>query len=183
MQVPRDPRFMTTAGEFDPNRFSKSYAFLAENHKTELSTLKETLARARKLLSSSPRDLRAEREAEVHRLEQAVKRAESLVNRDKLQAVEREALGQVKKVEREGRAQGKGQWHLKRGEKQKVVMQARYEALAKEGGQRAVKKAIEKKQKKVSQKEKRSRPYAKGEFSGGGDRQGGGDRPFKRRRV
>jgi len=49
------------------------------------------------------------------------------------------------------------------GEKQKLIMQARYEALAKEGGQRAVKKAIEKKQKKESQKEKRSRPYAKGE--------------------
>lgn len=173
---------MPTTGEFDPNRFTKSYAFLAESHKTELSTLKETLACARKLLSSSPRDLRAEREAEVYRLEQAVKRAESSVNRDKLQAVERDALSQVKKAEREGRAQGKGAWHLKRGEKQMLVVQARYEALAKEGGQRAVKKAIEKKQKKVSQKEKRSRPYAKGEFSGGGGGQGG-DRPFKRRRV
>jgi ribosomal RNA-processing protein 36 len=64
------------------------------------------------------------------------------------------------------------------GEKQKVIVQARYEALAKEGGQRAVKKAIEKKQKKESQKEKRSRPYAKGEYSGKD-----GDRPAKRRRV
>jgi ribosomal RNA-processing protein 36 len=40
-------------------------------------------------------------------------------------------------------------------------MKARYEALAKEGGARAVKKAILKKQKKVSQSEKRSRPYKK----------------------
>lgn len=46
-------------------------------------------------------------------------------------------------------------------------MQARYEAVAKEGGQRAVKKLIEKKQKKESQKEKRSRPYAKGEGDSG----------------
>lgn len=53
-------------------------------------------------------------------------------------------------------------------------MQARYEALAKEGGQRAVKKAIEKKQKKESQKEKRSRPYQKGEYSS--------EPPAKRRR-
>lgn len=51
------------------------------------------------------------------------------------------------------------------GEKQKLVMRARYEALAKEGGQRAVKKVIEKRQKKESQKEKRSRPYAKGQES------------------
>jgi len=55
-----------------------------------------------------------------------------------------------------------------------VVVQARYEALAKEGGQRAVKKAIEKKQKKESQKEKRSRPYQKGEYSS--------EPPAKRRR-
>jgi len=39
-----------------------------------------------------------------------------------------------------------------------LVVKARYEALAKEGGQRAVKRAIEKKQKKIGQKEKRSRP-------------------------
>jgi ribosomal RNA-processing protein 36 len=34
--------------------------------------------------------------------------------------------------------------------------------LAAEGGKRAVKKAIEKKQKKIGQKEKKSRPFAKG---------------------
>ena len=46
-------------------------------------------------------------------------------------------------------------------DQQQLVMKARYEALAKEGGARAVKKAILKKQKKVSQSEKRSRPYKK----------------------
>ena len=48
-------------------------------------------------------------------------------------------------------------WHA--ADQQQLVMKARYEALAKEGGARAVKKAILKKQKKVSQKEKRSRPF------------------------
>jgi ribosomal RNA-processing protein 36 len=37
-------------------------------------------------------------------------------------------------------------------------MKARYDALAAEGGRNAVRKAIEKKQKKISQKDKRSRP-------------------------
>jgi ribosomal RNA-processing protein 36 len=46
-------------------------------------------------------------------------------------------------------------------DQQQLVMKARYEALAKEGGARAVKKAILKKQTKVSQSEKRSRPYKK----------------------
>lgn len=38
-------------------------------------------------------------------------------------------------------------------------MKARYDAIASNGGKRAVKKAIEKKQKKQNQKEKRSRPF------------------------
>jgi ribosomal RNA-processing protein 36 len=41
------------------------------------------------------------------------------------------------------------------------LVRARFEALA-AGGDRAVKKAIEKKQKKISQKEKKSRPFARG---------------------
>jgi len=176
--IPRDPRFLPMTGEFSADKFQQSYSFLAENHKKELSALREALKQARKLLSSSPRDLRSEREHEVHRLEQAIKRAESLVNKDRLDQVQRDALGKIKKEEVAKRTQGKGEWHLKRGEVQKVVVQARYEALAKEGGQRAVKRAIEKKQKKESQKEKRSRPYAKGEFSAKDS-----DRPVKRRRV
>ena len=46
-------------------------------------------------------------------------------------------------------------------EQRQLMMKARYEALAKEGGAQAVKKAMLKRQKKVSQSEKRSRPYKK----------------------
>lgn len=106
---------MPTAGEFSADKFQKSYGFLADNHKTELSALRETLKQARKLLASSPRDLRSEREREVYRLEQAVKRAESMVNRDRLQQVEREALSKVKKEEQQKRTQGKGEWWMKKG--------------------------------------------------------------------
>ncbi|KAF8961000.1 hypothetical protein BDZ97DRAFT_1905681 [Flammula alnicola] len=152
-------------------KIPKSYGFLSDNHKNELATLRETLKQARKLLASSPRELRSEREHEVYRLEQAVKRAESMVNRDRLDQVQRDALSKVKKEELEKRSHGKGEWYLKRGEKQKLVVEARYEASPS-------RKAIEKKQKKESQKEKRSRPYAKGEFSGSRE-----ERPAKRRRV
>lgn len=44
-----------------------------------------------------------------------------------------------------------------------MVMEARYEALAEEGGKRAVKKAIEKRQKKIGQREKRRRPQIREE--------------------
>ena len=62
------------------------------------------------------------------------------------------------------------------------MLKARYEALAKEGGQRAVKKAIEKKQKKINQKEKRSRPYRKDE-SRKREGEAPADRPSKRARI
>lgn len=52
-------------------------------------------------------------------------------------------------------------------------MKARYEEIASTGGKRAVKKAIEKKQKKISRKEKKSRPFT---ASRSGDNAGGGQK-------
>lgn len=84
-------------------------------HEEELKTLRENLKRARKLLTNSPRDLRAEREAEVERLERAVKRAESAVNKDRREKVEMEALSKAAKEERDRRKQGKKAWFMKDG--------------------------------------------------------------------
>jgi len=71
--------------------------------------------------------------------------------------------------------------HCAIAEKRQLLVKARYDALAAEGGKRAVRKAIEKKQKKVGQKEKKSRPFGskpppsrKRPF--GGTRDGGGGR-------
>lgn len=72
---------------------------------------------------------------------------------------------------------------VNKAEKKNLVMQARFEALAKEGGQKAIRKAIEKKGKKMSQKERRSRPYSKEQ---NGKRDGEalvGGRSSKRTRV
>ena len=84
-------------------------------HAQELATLRESLKRARKMLASSPRDLRAAREGEVLRLERAVKRAESVVHRDRREAVEAGALARARQDEREKRRQGKGAWYMKDG--------------------------------------------------------------------
>ena len=105
---------MAAPGKQDVEAFQKRYSFLSDYHKTELGTLKENLARARKLLRSSPRDLREEREEEVQRLERALKRSETLVNRDKREEIERKALDEVKRQEREQRKQGKGEWYMKK---------------------------------------------------------------------
>jgi ribosomal RNA-processing protein 36 len=81
----------------------------------ELVALRDNLKRARKLLASSPRHLRQEREAEVERLALAVKRGESSVNRDKRERVEREALSAITKEERDKRQKGKKSYWLKNG--------------------------------------------------------------------
>ena len=82
-------------------------------HVEELKTLKENLKRAQKLLRSSPKDLRHEREEEVERLTRAVKRAESTVNKDRREAIESAALEKAQKEEKERRKAGKRAWHMK----------------------------------------------------------------------
>ncbi|KAI0094842.1 hypothetical protein BDY19DRAFT_914872 [Irpex rosettiformis] len=188
--VPRDPRFLHSSGTFDSTRFRSQYGFLSEMHQSELGTLKENLKRARKLLVTSPRILRPEREGEVQRLERAVKRAESTVNKDKKEQTEENALKKVRQEEKEKRIAGKGAWYMKDADKRKLFTRAKYDALAEAGGRSAVRKAIEKKQRKVDQKEKKKRPFSPGESRGpNGKRpslsnnQSRGGRPSKRQRM
>ncbi|KAI1797947.1 hypothetical protein LXA43DRAFT_982743 [Ganoderma leucocontextum] len=178
--VPRDPRFLQVTGEFDAKRFQNQYGFLSDMHQEELGTLRDNLKRARKLVTNSPRDLREEREAEVDRLERAVKRGESLVNKDRRDKVELEALRKVAKEERDKQKQGKAAWYMKDADKKELLLRAKYDALAETGGRGAVRKAIEKKQKKVNQKEKKRRPFAPGPPSG--SRNGAGEGPARLKR-
>ena len=115
LQVPRDPRFLSVTGEFSSDRFRSQYGFLSEMHQGELSTLRENLKRARKLLASSPRDLREERAQEVQRLERTVKRAESTVNKDRMDRIEQSALQKARQEERGKQQEGKKAWFMKKG--------------------------------------------------------------------
>ncbi|KAF9457058.1 hypothetical protein BDZ94DRAFT_1203379 [Collybia nuda] len=163
----RDPRFLPLAGEFSGEKFHQHYGFLVESHKTELKALQTNLQHARKILASSPQGLLSERQQEVRRLELAVKRAESIVNNDRRNKVEREAFAKVAQEEKSKRKGGKAGWWLKESEKRELLVRARYDALVVEGGKRAVQKAIGRKQKKIGQKEKKSRPFQAGPQLGG----------------
>ena len=69
-------------------------------------------------------------------------------------------------------------------EKKELLTRAKFEALAESGGRGAVKKAIEKKQKKINQKEKKKRPYVPGEHGKRPSRLAQTDsRPNKRQRM
>ena len=118
---PRDPRFLPLAGEFSAEKFHSNYGFLLEARQNELKTLKEDLKRARRVLSSAPRDRRTERENEVKRLELAVQRTESLVDKDRQDKIRMSALQKAAKEEQEKRKQGKRGWWMKKG-KQMFLM-------------------------------------------------------------
>lgn len=62
---------------------------------------------------NSPQNSFDERDKEVKRLELAVKRAESMVNKDRQDMTEREALLKLTSEEKEKRNQGKQHWWLK----------------------------------------------------------------------
>ncbi|PSS37671.1 hypothetical protein PHLCEN_2v495 [Hermanssonia centrifuga] len=181
--VPRDPRFLHITGEFSADKFRSQYGFLSDMHEEEMKTLKDNLKRARKMLASSPAHLREEREFEVQRLERALKRAESTVNRDKRERVEQSALSKVRQEEREKQKQGKGAWYMKDADKKELFVRAKFDALASSGGRTAVKRAIEKKQLKVNQKEKKRRPFAPGQGAKRPSSSQDGPRQSKRQRV
>ncbi|KAF8133799.1 hypothetical protein EV363DRAFT_1161765 [Boletus edulis] len=160
---PRDPRFMHATGGYDPSKFKQQYEFLSDLRHDELATLRGHVKRARKLLANSPSHLRAEREGEVERLELAMKRAESTVNMNNKERIEFKALQSARQTEKEKRKQGKAEWWISRSAKKQLLSKARLDAIASDGGKRAVKKAIEKKQKKINQKEKKMRPFPRSE--------------------
>jgi len=54
---------------------------------------------------------------------------------------------------------GKGAWFLKEGEKKRAVLKARFEGM----GRGEARKAMERRQKRNAQKEKKARPWAKGD--------------------
>jgi ribosomal RNA-processing protein 36 len=101
-------------GNFSTQKFKTNYGFLTDLYINELNTLKHSMKLARKLLSSAPRDLRPRYEQEIERLNLAVKRAESAVNKDKRELVELDAMKRAVAEERQKRQQGKGAWWMKR---------------------------------------------------------------------
>ncbi|KAG9125149.1 rRNA biogenesis protein rrp36 [Ceratobasidium sp. 392] len=180
--IARDPRFAPISGELSQPHFSRAYSFLPELQKSEAATLRESLAKARKQ--------RAAPET-IDKLERALKRAESALERARREEREREVLAKAKKEEKAKRQEGKGAWFLKKSEKRNMLLQAKFDDLAASGGQNAVRKAIDKRKKKLTQKEKKARPFSKAQAraftqsqsldEGGRRENSGGDR--KRRRM
>ncbi|KAG8844068.1 rRNA biogenesis protein rrp36 [Tulasnella sp. 330] len=175
----RDPRFSALSGELSAEKYAKSYGFINELQVQEAKTLRENIRTMRKELQQQQHQRNTnttteiptlslrqmERtEKEINQLQRNLKRVESLIQRSKQNARERDVLKKLKREENEKRAAGKKDWYLKDSEKKKILLRAKFDDLAKEGGQRMITTVLEKKQKKIAQQEKKARPYARGEF-------------------
>ncbi|CAE6467711.1 unnamed protein product [Rhizoctonia solani] len=150
----RDPRFAPLSGQLSQPEYSRAYSFISDLQKNEAETLRASLAKARKQ--------RAPWET-IESLERALRRAESGVEKAKRDEREREALEKARKEEKEKQKAGKGACHLIicTAEKRELLLKAKFDDLAASGGQNAVRKAIDKRKKKITQKEKKARPFSK----------------------
>ncbi|WVQ66082.1 uncharacterized protein L199_004260 [Kwoniella botswanensis] len=177
----RDPRFSSvSAGNLDAHLHSASYSFLPSMLKEELTALKTALAQAQKIERTCPWAEKAARTAEREKIELDLGRVRTRLVKSQNEERERNVLAKMKKEEREKREQGKGAWYMKKSEKRDLLLKSKFESLEAQGGKSAVKKAMEKKRKKIASKEKKSRPFAKGSGGGAGGGEGGAR---KRQRI
>ncbi|MCJ1445511.1 MAG: rRNA biogenesis protein rrp36 [Stictis urceolatum] len=137
----RDPRFSALSGHVDQNKLEKNYKFLDDYRASEVADLK---ARFKKEGNVQAKE-RLKREIRVMEdKERARKRAEE----------ERNVVREHKKQERERVKDGKKPYFLKKGEVKKQVLVKRFEGM----GEKKAEKAMERRRKKKTQKERRGMP-------------------------
>lgn len=201
----RDPRFSNLSGpEVNSGLFQRSYGFVSDMQSSELSTLKATLSKLRKLeanhagpkaTSERAMNIRAERE----QVERTLKREEAKAAERSRRQREREVLGKFKAENEERVKQGGKRFYLKESDKRKMMLEDKFARLAKgkqRGGaagdsteqqgalpasssSKALRKAIDKRRRKNAAKERKSMPFLEAGRRGGG---GEGSWPIPQRR-
>ncbi|KAB5594065.1 RRNA biogenesis protein RRP36 [Ceratobasidium theobromae] len=146
----RDPRFGPLAGPLSQPHFARAYSFIPDLQRDEAESLRTSLAKARK--QRAPSDT-------VDSLHRALKHAESALEKAQRDERERQALDKARAEEKEKQKAGKRPWYMKKSEKRDLLLKAKFDHLAAAGGQNAVRKAIDKRKKKLAQKEKKARPF------------------------
>jgi ribosomal RNA-processing protein 36 len=148
---PLDPRASSLSGHFNEEHFEKNYEFIEELRDKEIATLKKRIAarkttgkkgqQKRRKLNIAGGDLDEDQEELKMRLQEKAD-----LERRK---VVRAAKTSVKRKLREEVAQGtRGAYFLKRKEKKRMELDAKFEEIRKRGGDKAVEKTLEKKRKK-----------------------------------
>jgi len=150
---PMDPRLSSMHGLLNVDHFERNYEFLQELRDKEIQQLRERVAaykvkgqrgqRLRKKLGITKTDAALEEDrAKLKQLEQ--QKADFARSQ-----IERAAKRSVKKKLQQEVAEGKrSAYFLKRNEKKRLELEAKYEEIRKRGGDAAVDKAVAKRRKK-----------------------------------
>ena len=142
----RDPRFDSLSGNFNEGLYKKSYGFLDDMRKEEEEELSQ---------------IAKDRDFDEHEREEA-KRALSLMkNQDRLKEkmqVRREIKRDLRKRNEERIKQGKNPVFMNDKEVKRLEAVRRFDALKKKGGNAAVQKALDKREKRRAQKERKKMP-------------------------
>ena len=115
VQERRDPRFSALSGEFSQEAFGSAYSFIPELQQSEVASLKLALKAARKAAANSSKVTKEAREEEVRKLQKALKRTESMVEKSRRDVRERETISEVKKQEKKKQEDGKKPWYMSEG--------------------------------------------------------------------
>mmetsp|Transcript_4822 Transcript_4822/g.13951 ORF Transcript_4822/g.13951 Transcript_4822/m.13951 type:complete len:418 (+) Transcript_4822:74-1327(+) len=154
---PMDPRLSTLSGHFDEDRFHSNYEFLEEMRNKEIGQVRKRIAahkatgnkgnRKRRKLGITQADgsHSSTLEEDVARLKSLTQARADLERRK----IDRAAKQSVKRKIREDVESGKsGAYYLKRKEKKRLELEARFEEIRKLKGEKGVEKILEKKRKK-----------------------------------
>uniref|UniRef100_A0ACB8GA50 Uncharacterized protein n=1 Tax=Sphaerodactylus townsendi TaxID=933632 RepID=A0ACB8GA50_9SAUR len=144
-KVPRDPRFDDLSGEYNPEVFEKTYAFLNDLRKKEKEVVQKQLKKCRNV-------------EQQNKLQQLLKRMTQQEDAQKKCQKKREADLVLKKKQRERAKQGRKPFYLKKSDKQKLELAEKYKELKKSG---KLESFLSKKRKRNAAKDKRKLPSKK----------------------
>ena len=151
---PLDPRKSTLIGNFDEDNFQHNYAFLEEMRNKEIGQVRKRIA-ARKATGNKGNRLRRKLQM-THDGTQTLEDDEAKLKyltetRANLERrkIERAARRSVKrKIHDDVESGSKGVYFLKRKEKKRLELEAKFEEIQKRGGDKAVEKILTKKRQK-----------------------------------
>jgi ribosomal RNA-processing protein 36 len=148
---PIDPRVSSLSGHLNEEQFEQNFAFVEEIRNKEIAHLKKRI-QARKVSGQKGQQMRKRLKISGGSLEEDQEQLHTMVGeKSEIQRrkINRAAKQSVKKKMREEVVDGKhGVYFLKRKEKKRMELEAKFEVIRNTGGDKAVEKMLAKKRRK-----------------------------------
>jgi ribosomal RNA-processing protein 36 len=148
---PMDPRVSSLSGHLNEEQFEQNFAFVEEMRNKEIVQLKKRI-QARKVSGKKGQQMRKRLKISGGSLEEDQEQLHTMVGeKSEIQRrkINRAAKQSVKKKMREEVVDGKhGAYFLKRKEKKRMELEAKFEVIRNTGGDKAVEKMLAKKRRK-----------------------------------